>query len=189
MIALQRPPYKFARFCAWGSAILFVSFGVVWGMTTKNSPWVWAPMVGIVGAVGAIALTWTLREISNVQAQTENPNAQNPPSTQSSGPAINTYNQSGGTNIINVGPSKLTFTSDIREQLVRMLPKGKPIRIMSVGSASDQAIADQFQEFLLSRGYKISQRERIGILAPPPDQKIAVMNTPSEVVILIAPSA
>ena len=38
------------------------------------------------------------------------------------GPSINTWNQSGGNNTINVGPTKLIFDQAIAEELVSKLP-------------------------------------------------------------------
>lgn len=105
------------------------------------------------------------------------------------GPTINTWNQSGGTNTINIGPTRLTFESSIAEQLVNKLPAGKPITLQSVGSASDQAVADQYQQFLQSRGFHVAQRNIIGMMAPPPDRKISILDTATTVVVTIAPSA
>jgi hypothetical protein len=106
-----------------------------------------------------------------------------------SGPSINTINQSGGTNTINVGPVRLVFDLAIAEELVAKLPAGKPISLQSVGSSADQAVADQYEQFLQSRGFQ-TQRVRIGVMGPPPDHKITLgdPNAP-QMVVLIAPSA
>jgi hypothetical protein len=105
------------------------------------------------------------------------------------GPTINTWNQSGGSNTINIGPTRLTFDPAIGEELARKIPAGKPITLQSIGSQSDQAVADQYQQFLQSRGFNIAQRNMIGMMAPPPDHKISIRDTGPTVVVTIAPSA
>jgi uncharacterized membrane protein YgdD (TMEM256/DUF423 family) len=104
------------------------------------------------------------------------------------GPNINTWNQSGGTNTINVGPIKLPFETQIGDELVRRLPAGKPIRLQSVGSSTDQAVADQYQQFLQSKGFKVD-RMMIGVMAPPPAGKITIRDAGDTVFVIIAPSA
>jgi len=105
------------------------------------------------------------------------------------GPTINTWNQSGGNNTINVGPIRLAFDPAIGEELASKIPTGKPITLQSIGSQSDQTVADQYQKFLQSRGFNIARRNTIGMMAPPPDHKISILDTGPTVVITIAPSA
>jgi hypothetical protein len=104
-------------------------------------------------------------------------------------PSINSFNQSGGNNTINVGPSRLPFDPAIGEQLISKLPAGKTILIESVGSVSDQKVADQYQQFLESRGFTV-ERVRFGMTVPPPDRKIMLgdRNAP-KMAVIIAPSA
>jgi hypothetical protein len=108
--------------------------------------------------------------------------------TVAQGPTINTWNQSGGTNTINIGPQRLAFDQTIGEELIRRLPAGKPVHIRSVGSNNDQQVANQYQAFLQERGFNVN-RSIIGMMAPPPDHKISITDTLPEVIILIAPSA
>ena len=105
------------------------------------------------------------------------------------GPTINTWNQSGGNNTINVGSIRLAFDPAIGEELASKIPTGKPITLQSIGSQSDQTVADQYQKFLQSRGFNIARRNTIGMMAPPPDHKISILDTGPTVVITIAPSA
>jgi hypothetical protein len=102
---------------------------------------------------------------------------------------------SGGTNYGSieqhctvVGPTKLVFEPAIAEELVRKIPPGRPIRLMSVGSAGDQAVATQYQQFLQSHGFQI-ERTTIGMMAPPPDHPISIQDGGNLVTVLIAPSA
>jgi len=104
------------------------------------------------------------------------------------GPTINTWNQSGGTNNIVVGPIRLAFDKAIGEELVQKLPRGKPITLQSIGSQRDQAVADEYQQFLQSRGINVAERHIIGMLVPPPDQKISILDMGQKVVVTIAPS-
>ena len=95
--------------------------------------------------------------------------------------------QSGGNNTINLGPTRLPFDPAIGDQLVSKLPSGKTILLKSVGSGADQAIADQYQQYLQSKGFQV-QRTAMGMLVPPPDHKISLgdPNAP-EIVVIIAP--
>ena len=135
----------------------------------------------IVAAVGGLAF-W--HGYYRTEAQTGSG-----PIIAQNGPSINTWNQSGGNNTIVVGPTRLTFDFAIGEELISKVPAGKPITLQSVGSQSDQAVADQYQHFLQSRGFNIAQRNIIGMLVPPPDHKISIRDTGPAVVITIAPSA
>jgi hypothetical protein len=94
-----------------------------------------------------------------------------------------------GNNTINVAPQRLPFDPGIGDQLVSKLPPGKTILLQSVGSNADQAVATQYQQYLLSKGFQV-ERMSIGMMAPPPDHKITIGDTSAEkVVVIIAPSA
>lgn len=94
-----------------------------------------------------------------------------------------------GNNTINVAPPRLPFDPGIGDQLVSKLPPGKTIVLQSVGNNADQAVATQYQQYLLSKGFQV-ERMSIGMMAPPPDHKITVGDTSAEkVVVIIAPSA
>lgn len=104
-------------------------------------------------------------------------------------PSINTFNQSGGNNTINVAPTRLPFDSAIGDQLISKLPPGKPIAVMGVGSQSDWAIADQYTQYLKSKGFDVNL-SLIGMMAPPPDHKISIGDpNATRVTVIIAPSA
>jgi hypothetical protein len=130
-----------------------------------------------------------LQAMGKVMAQNNNP----------SNTLGNIYNNQGiitqgqtGNNTIIVGTPKLQFTTALGEELIRKLPTGKSIRIRSVGSNGDQSVADQYEAFLQQRGFNIAYRDIIyGLLNPPPEQKISIMDNrdnPSEVIVTIAPS-
>jgi hypothetical protein len=105
-------------------------------------------------------------------------------------PSINTFNQSGGTNTINVGPQRLVFDPTIADQLVSKLPTGKSIKIMAVGSQTDWSIAGQYAQYLKDKGFDVSSFMQIGQMAPPPDHKITIGDlSTSPIVVIIAPSA
>jgi hypothetical protein len=113
----------------------------------------------------------------------------NMPPIINNGPSISTTNQSGGTNTINVGPTRLLFDTAIGDELAGKLPTGKPVMLQTVGGNADQAIADQYQQYLESKGFQVA-RMKIGVMGPPPDHKITLgdPNAP-QMVVIIAPSA
>jgi hypothetical protein len=97
-------------------------------------------------------------------------------------PRINTPNQSGGTN-------PLAFDRAIADQLVGKLPAGKPIDVVAVGSPADWEVVGQYAEYLKTKGFKVTLL-RIGMVSPPPDQKIKVGGASDpRIGVIIAPSA
>jgi hypothetical protein len=111
------------------------------------------------------------------------------PPVTNNGPSINTWNQSGGNNTINVGPTKLIFDQAIAEELATKLPLGKPIRLHGVGSQNDQDVVSQYQQFLQGRGFQI-ERGRIGVMSSPPAHKITLGDpNAAQMVVIMAPSA
>ncbi len=113
------------------------------------------------------------------------------PITNNARSISNTNNQSGGTNILNiVGPQRLLFDATIADQLARKLPTGKSIEIMAVGSRTDWNIADQYAQYLKTKGFEVSL-SRSSETVPPPDHKITIRDDPTTVpiIVIIAPSA
>ena len=111
------------------------------------------------------------------------------PPVTNNGPSINTWNQSGGNNTINIGPTKLIFDQTIAEELASKLPPGKTIRLRGVGSQNDQAVVSQYEQFLQRRGFQIV-RDMIGQISPPPDHKIMLGDpNAAQMVVIMAPSA
>jgi hypothetical protein len=103
----------------------------------------------------------------------------------------NTKNQSGGLNILNIiGPQRLPFDAAIGDQLASKLPTGKSIEILAVGSRTDWNIADQYVQYLKTKGFEVSFA-RSSETVPPPDRKIAIRDDPtaSPTIVIIAPSA
>jgi hypothetical protein len=106
-------------------------------------------------------------------------------------PSINTNNQSGGTDILNiVGTQRLVFDATIGDQLASKLPTGKSIEILAVGSRPDWNIADQYAQYLKAKGFEVSFT-RTSETVPPLDRKITVRDDPatSPTIVIIAPSA
>jgi hypothetical protein len=106
-------------------------------------------------------------------------------------PSINTNNQSGGTDILNIiGPQRLLFDATIGDQLASKLPAGKSIEILAIGSRPDWKIADQYAQYLKAKGFDVSFT-RSSETVPPLDRKITIRDDPttSPIIVIIAPSA
>jgi hypothetical protein len=87
-----------------------------------------------------------------------------------------------------IGRTKLTFQAAIAEELASKIPPGKLVQLSSIGSASDQEVANQYQQFLLGKGFTV-QRTTIGMTSPPPDHPVFIQVTDAVTVVMIAPSA
>jgi hypothetical protein len=110
-----------------------------------------------------------------------NPKAQNPPLINNA-PSTNTPNQSSSTNT-------LAFDPEIADQLVGKLPGGKPIDVVAVGSPADWGVAGQYAEYLKTKGFEVTLT-KVGMVSPPPDQKIKIGDASDpRVGVIIAPSA
>ena len=106
-------------------------------------------------------------------------------------PSINTNNQSGGADILNIiGPQRLPFDATIGDQLASKLPTGKSIEILAVGSRPDWNIADQYAQYLKAKGFDVSFT-RSSETVPPLNRKITIRDDPttSPIIVIIAPSA
>jgi hypothetical protein len=106
-------------------------------------------------------------------------------------PSINTNNQSGGLNILNIiGPQRLPFDATIGDQLASKLPTGKSIEILAVGSRTDWNIGGQYVQYLKTKGFEVSFT-RSSETVPPLDRKITIRDDPaaSPTIVIIAPSA
>jgi hypothetical protein len=120
--------------------------------------------------------------------QVEGAMAQNSMGTIYNNQGIITQGQVGN-NTINVAPQRLQFDPTIGDELVSKLPSGKTIVLQSVGGNADQAIASQYAQYLVGKGFQV-ERMSIGMLVPPPDHKITIGDTNAEkVTVIIAPSA
>jgi hypothetical protein len=103
----------------------------------------------------------------------------------------NTNDQSGGTKILNIiVPERLLFDATIGDQLASKLPTGKSIEIMAVGSRTDWNIADQYAQYLKTKGFDISFT-RSSETVPRLDHKIIIRDDPttSPIVVIITPSS
>ena len=106
-------------------------------------------------------------------------------------PSISTNNQGGGTDILNiVGPQRLFFDASIGDQLASKLSNGKSIEILAVGARPDWNIADQYAQYLKTKGLAVSFT-RTSETVPALDQKITIRDDPttSPIVVIIAPNA
>jgi energy-coupling factor transporter transmembrane protein EcfT len=103
----------------------------------------------------------------------------------------NTNTQSGGTNILEiVGPQRLLFDVTIADQLASKLPTNKSIEILAVGSRTDWNVANQYAQYLKTKGFAVSFT-RSSETVPPLDHKITIRDDPttSPIFVIIAPSA
>jgi hypothetical protein len=93
--------------------------------------------------------------------RTDNPPVQSPTVNEN----VTSYGQTGGitAHTVIVGTPKLTFDPTVAAQIVRSIPTTKPVALRSVGSASDHAVANQYQAFLKQHGYHVS-RALIGMM-------------------------
>lgn len=91
-------------------------------------------------------------------------------------------------NCIILGPQRLTFRTDIADEIIKRLPPGKTIYFASVGSERNQQIADQYFQYLETHGVHFAGGTRIGVLAPPPDYPINIRDRGDNIQILIDPS-
>lgn len=119
---------------------------------------------------------------------TENAVAQNTMGPIYNNQGIITQGQTGN-NTINVAPPRLAFDPAIGDELISKLPVGKTIVLQSVGGNADQEVANQYQQYLLSKGFQV-ERMIIGMMAPPPDHKITIGDPNAQkMVVIIAPNA
>jgi hypothetical protein len=140
----------------------------------------------VVGAmIGGCALVAAGEWLRPSQALAQTPAG----APMTTGPTINTWNQSGGINTINVGPTRLPFDPSIAADLVSRLPAGKPLTVITVGSNTDQVIGAEYVKFLKDKGFAVTWNSA-GMYAPPPDHKITIQNLDApQVMVIIAPSA
>ena len=83
----------------------------------------------------------------------------------------------------------MAFDRAIADQLVGKIPRGKPIDVVAVGSAADWEVVGQYAEYLKTKGFKVTLL-KVGMVSPPPDQKIKVgAASDPRVGVIIAPSA
>jgi hypothetical protein len=93
------------------------------------------------------------------------------------------------TNNAPIHAPSLAFDPAIADQLVGKLPGGKPIDVVAVGSPVDWGIAGQYAEYLKTKGFEVTLT-KVGMVSPPPDQKIKIGDASDpRVGVIIAPSA
>jgi hypothetical protein len=140
-----------------------------------------AVALGVIAIAAPIAaLIW----IGSPKAEAQAPTITN------NGSSINTHNQSGGNSTIDVGPTHLQWDPAIGERLVKMLPPGKTIALISLGPASDQKVVDAYQLYMESRGFIVRRTSLIGLMSPTPDHQITLGNPNApKMEVIIAPSA
>jgi hypothetical protein len=84
----------------------------------------------------------------------------------------------------------LLFDATIGDQLASKLPTGKSIEILAVGSRTDWNSADQYAQYLKTKGFAVSFT-RTSETVPPLDHKITIRDDPttSPIIVIVAPSA
>ena len=104
--------------------------------------------------------------------------------------------QSGDDHTFDSESAQLPWEPAIGERLVKMLPSGKRVDLLSLGSESDQKVVDAYQLYLESRGFIVSRTSLIDRMpwagelpAGMSNHQITVgnRNTP-RIVVVIAPS-
>jgi len=102
----------------------------------------------------------------------------------------NTNDKSGGTNgSLHHRTGEVVFDATIGDQLASKLPTRKSIEILAVGSRTDWNIADQYAQYLKTKGFAVSFT-RTSETVPPLDHKITIRDDPttSPIIVIIAPS-
>jgi hypothetical protein len=193
VIALRQPNYRASRACAWIATGLFMSMAIVWGSTTKSSPWVWIPMIAIIGAMGSVGLVATLRSVASAEAQNNNP----PPEPRKDAPmpdgggvtgnnnGIITHNQSGGQNtIINHGAQPRHLTQDQANSIISELktPMAQKIELIWLVKPEVEQYALEIGNLLHQAGFEIAPLKFGSILPEPhgilffdPDKKLTAI--------------
>lgn len=115
--------------------------------------------------------------------------AQQPPAVNQGPGSAYSYGQQGGitAGTLNIAPSRLAFSDDLGNALLARMPEKKKVIMFTVGGNADQSAATNFQVFLQRNGYEV-QRKLVGMMVPPPDRPISVVNEPNDYVLTIAPS-
>jgi hypothetical protein len=141
------------------------------------------------GVIGIVMFGIVASLFSDIAPAQNPPNQAAPVVNQGPGSAYS-YGQQGGitAGTINIGPGRLAFSSQLGNELLAKMPAKKQVLIRSVGGAADQNVANEIQAFLHHSGYEI-QRTSIGMLVPPPDWPITLMDSPKNYTLTIAPSA
>ncbi|HTT84735.1 MAG TPA: hypothetical protein VMF67_14755, partial [Rhizomicrobium sp.] len=114
------------------------------------------------------------------------------PTTLNQGPgSAYSYGQQGGitAGTVNITPQRAEFTPQLGNELLEHMPaKDKKVFLRTVGSVDDQKIGTGIQKFLIPNGYTV-QRERIGMLVPPPSHPFSMSENKDEYIITVAPTA
>jgi hypothetical protein len=142
---------------------------------------------GVSGSVILICTSELLRFVLSSNA-TEIPStllAQSLPSVNGNCNAVGQNNSACNTV---VAPNRLSLSNELANELLNKMPIKKTVHLTTVGSSKDQNVGDDIQSFLVQNGYKID-RSIIGMLIPPPDNKISLRETADAYNLLIAPSA
>jgi len=100
------------------------------------------------------------------------------------------FGQQGGTIIqnYNAAPQRLEYSDDLAAALLSKLTPQKPVIFKIVGGATDQQIGMHYANYLSAHGVQVKVWS-IGILIPPPDQKVTFSDLGDTYQIIIAPNA
>lgn len=181
------PNVRLGKAFVWASAILLGVWGLAWCYMTDADNWVRVVVGLLVGAFVFIAAPATIRRMAPAKGgDMKRTNKGQTIIDQS----VTSHGQTGGitAHTINVGPTKLRFDSSIGEQIIHRLPAGKPIKLHSVGPPGDQVVANEYQAFLQSRGFKVTRNVSMSMV-PAPEHKISIGDDGTHVTLTIVPSA
>lgn len=189
-LLLENPTHvRFGQVLVVGSAILLGGWCFAWYFMTDQETWVRVVIGLLVGSFVFVVAPETIRRLSATEGGA-------PVTKKDDGKTVinqnvTSHNQSGGitAHTVNVGPQRLTFDSAIAAELLRHMPKGKPVLAESAGSSADHAVAAQYLKFLEANGFTIKNWNRSGMILPPPAKKIVIQVLPDQTVLIIAPSA
>jgi hypothetical protein len=102
---------------------------------------------------------------------------------------INQLADGAVTQTVSVGAGPFVFLSVIGDQIVSLVPFDRPIDVVSVGSASDQRVADQYATFFKSMGYNLRGRSHSASTSSPPSGPITITVYPDYTQVLIVPAS
>jgi hypothetical protein len=103
---------------------------------------------------------------------------------------VTSHNQSGGitAHTVNIGNQRLRLTDELGAELLRTLPKSKPIETHIVGEMGP-GVGTQIEAFLRRNGYEVRSMSMTGMRVPAPRHKLDVQVMADKVVLEIAPDA
>jgi hypothetical protein len=165
MMGLNPPEFKVARWCFWLSALILAAMTTYW-LTTTDQPIAIRIVVGVlVGALIFVGLPETLRWVTAREMAAQPKDKPELHMSDYRGPInVTSYNQSGGitAHTVNVGATARRITdpraAPLKEQILRELPKDKPITILAVmGDTEAIQFAYDIHAFMKENGFNMKE--------------------------------